>query len=257
MEKVLLKASGVCKNFGKRDKTASVLDNIDLEIYEGDFTVIMGPSGAGKSTLLYALSGMDSITSGSVEYRGGGQALRLEKLSEAQMTRLRAEEFGFVFQQTHLVANLTLEENILVAGYNTGTHMQADVVLHAEKLERDFGIEAVKNHLPAEASGGEAQRAAIARAIINTPKLLFADEPTGALNRANTEAVLDILSDLHKAGQSIVMVTHDLRAACRATRLLYLSDGQIAGDKRLPPYEPAAASAREAELTVWLQGLTW
>lgn len=257
MKKVLLKATGLCKTFEEKSNFAPVLDHVDLEIYEGDFTVIMGPSGAGKSTLLYALSGMDSITGGSVEYLGAGQPLRLEHLSEAQITSLRAKEFSFVFQQTHLVGNLTLEENILVAGYNAGTPTQADVFVRTESLLGRMRLAAVKDHLPAETSGGEAQRAAIARAIVNEPKLLFADEPTGALNRANTEAVLDIFTELHAAGQSIVMVTHDARAACRATRVLYLSDGKLAGEKLLPPFAPADAPARATGLAAWLHSLQW
>lgn len=250
MREVVLSARGVSKRFGRGDAEEFVLDHVDLDVYRGDFTVIMGASGAGKSTLLYALSGMDSITGGSVRYQGR----EISGLAESQMARLRAKEFGFVFQQTHLVSNLTLFENVAVAGYLAGC---ADVPQTAKRLLARMHAERAEGRLPAEASGGEAQRAAIARAVIGGPGLLFADEPTGALNRRSTEEVLELLSALNREGQSILMVTHDPRAAARGSRLLYLEDGKITGELCLPGEECKDARQRESRVSAWLAELNW
>lgn len=257
MSQVLLSAEDLCKSFQGSGEKNRILDHVNLEIYAGDFTVIMGPSGAGKSTLLYALSGMDSITGGRVDFLSEEGRLELGSLSERQMSRLRAGKFGFVFQQTHLVSNLTIEENVLVAGYNNGTLPTAKVQERTKKLLGQMHIEGIKDHFPGQTSGGEAQRAAIARALINEPALVFADEPTGALNRANTEEILDIFSELHDSGQSILMVTHDMRAAVRGTRLLYLEDGKIAEERKLPVFRKEDRKSREEEVTKWLQEMEW
>ncbi len=193
----------------------------------------MGPSGAGKSTLLYALSGMDRITDGKIAYQGK----TISRYSESQMARLRSQEFGFVFQQTHLVSNLSLYENVAVAGYVGKKRPPQEAAKRAEALLEQMNVGSAKDRLPALVSGGEAQRAAIARAMINDPGLLFADEPTGALNKSNSEDVLDLLSRLNQSGQSILMVTHDVRAALRGNRILYLEDGKVLDELNLPVYD--------------------
>lgn len=253
MKNVLLQGKDLCKTFSQGDSPVTVLDHINVDILEGDFTVIMGASGAGKSTLLYALSGMDSITSGEVLYRG----MAISGLSEKEMAKLRATEFGFVFQQTNLVSNLTLLENVAVAGYVGKVRTPAEVAQRSDALLERMGIDGAKHRLPAQASGGEAQRAALARAVINDPGLIFADEPTGALNRAGSDEVLDLLTDLNAKGQSILMVTHDVRSALRGNRVLYLEDGRVLDELALPPYAPADVREREEKLNVWLSGLRW
>ena len=251
MRKALLTAKEIVKTYPGAQEP--VLNHINVEIYDGDFTVIMGPSGAGKSTLLYALSGMDTISSGQVLYKGK----ELGTLSEKKMAKLRASEFGFVFQQTHLVSNLTLFENVAVAGFLEKGKSEQDVRNRAEELLKRMNVEKAKNRLPAEASGGEAQRAAIARAMINRPGLLFADEPTGALNRKNSEEVLELLTALNRDGQSILMVTHDVKAAIRGTRILYLEDGKILDEMPLPPFDVKTAKEREEKVNAWLTALSW
>ncbi len=226
------------------------MQNIDVDIYAGDFTVIMGSSGAGKSTLLYCLSGMDSLTGGEVLFKGQP----ITGLSEKKMAALRAKEFGFVFQQTHLVSNLTLFENVAVAGY---AGKAADVNTRAHALLEQMHVGDAENRLPNQFSGGEAQRAAIARAMINKPVLLFADEPTGALNKANSQEVMNLLTELNAQGQSVLMVTHDPRAALRGNRLLYLEDGKILDELGLPAYRPEDERERETEISGWLSGLGW
>ena len=216
MKKVLLQGRKVSKVFAQGSAKNKVLDHVDVDIYEKDFTVIMGSSGAGKSTLLYTLSGMDALTDGTVIYK----EREISRLKEKEMARIRAEEFGFVFQQTHLVSNLTLFENIAVAGFVSKKGSTGEIKKQTEHMISQMGIEKAKDRLPSEVSGGEAQRAAIARAMIGRPGLLFADEPTGALNRAHTEEVLNLLTKINDSGQSILMVTHDLRAAVRGNRIL-------------------------------------
>ena len=253
MENVILQGEKITRIFYQGKTETKVLDGVDIKIFEKDFTVIMGPSGAGKSTLLYMLGGMDYITGGRVLYRDK----EISGFSEKKMGRLRAEEFGFVFQQTHLVSSLTLLENVLVAGYVSKKDSADKVRERAENLLRQMDVEEAKNRLPSQVSGGEAQRAAIARAMIGKPGLLFADEPTGALNQANTREVLNLLSDLNQKGQSILMVTHDLRAAARGNRILYLEDGKICDELALEPYNEMEEKQRERDVSQWLSKLRW
>lgn len=250
---IILSAKDLCRSFANNGGQIHILDNVNLEIYEKDFTVIMGASGSGKSTLLYCLSGMDSITSGSVFYRDK----EISKYNEKKMAQIRQTEFGFIFQQMHLVSNLTLYENICVTGFLNKNKSSSEVKKKADELMKSLSIEKVKTHLPSQVSGGEQQRAAVARAIINEPSLVFADEPTGALNRQNTVDVLNILTDLNKKGQSILMVTHDVRAAMRATRILYLEDGSIKGEMKLAPFEHSQAKSRETQINSWLSSMQW
>ncbi len=266
MKEILLSARGVTKEFPGRHEKELVLKGIDVDIYAGDFTVVMGSSGAGKSTLLYALSGMDRITDGKVLYRGA----KISSYRERQMAGLRSREFGFVFQQTHLVSNLSLFENVAVAGYLGVGGASREGILprrkgldekevreRVEKLLEKMHVEAAKDRFPSEVSGGEAQRTAVARAVVNHPGLLFADEPTGALNKGHTEEVLNLLTELNESGQSILMVTHDIRAAIRGTRILYLEDGKILDEMCFPAFRNADAKDREKKLSEWLSTLSW
>ncbi len=253
MKEKILSAEDLSKSFAHNGKQLHILSHINLDLYEGDFTVIMGASGSGKSTLLYALSGMDRATAGKVIYKD----MDIVKLNEKKLTELRHGDFGFVFQQMHLIGNLSLFENIAVPGYLNKEVTAREVDARAEELLIKMGIESVKTHMPSQVSGGEQQRCAIARAVIHSPKLLFADEPTGALNRRNTTEVLNLLTELNKAGQSILMVTHDMRAALRADRLLYLEDGRITGELTLPPYKKEDEKSRDAQVNAWLSSMEW
>lgn len=253
MKHTILSAKGLCKSFAHNGGQIHILSHVDFELYEGDFTVIMGASGSGKSTLLYALSGMDRATAGEVLYEGAD----IVKMKENKLAKLRHTDFGFIFQQMHLVSNLSLFENIAVSGYLNKDRSAADVKKHTEELLTQMGISHIKTHLPSQVSGGEQQRCAIARAVVNRPKLLFADEPTGALNRKNTNEVLNLLTTLNQEGQSILMVTHDMKAALRATRLLYLEDGKIIGELSLPPYNPEEEKSRETQVNAWLNSMEW
>ena len=196
---------------------------------------------------------MDRPTAGEVQYKGDN----IVGYSEKQLSRLRYEECGFVFQQIHLVSNLSLFENVAVSGYLNKKVSSREVDCYAKELLEKMGLQERMHQLPSQVSGGEAQRAAIARAVINRPALLFADEPTGALNRHNTLEVLNLLTEMNENGQSIVMVTHDLKAALRATRIIYLEDGKIIGELTLPPYKSQDEKSRETQVNAWLSSMEW
>lgn len=253
MKTVILSAKGLCKSFAHNGGQLHVLSHIDLDIYQGDFTVIMGASGSGKSTLLYVLSGMDRATAGEVIYHGSD----LVKMREKELAKLRYTDFGFIFQQMHLVSNLSLFENVAVPGYLNKSISAKAVKKRTDELLEKMSVIQIKTHLPSQVSGGEQQRCAVARAVINSPGLLFADEPTGALNRKNTTDVLNLLTELNDEGQSVLMVTHDIRAALRANRILYLEDGKIIGELTLPPYHAKEERSRETQVNAWLTSLEW
>ena len=253
MKIVILSAKDLCKSFAHNGGQLHVLSHVNLELYEGDFTVIMGASGSGKSTLLYALSGMDRATAGEVMYQGSD----LVKMKEKELAKLRYTDFGFIFQQMHLVSNLSLFENVAVPGYLNKSVSAQEVKKRANKLLEQMSVSHIKTHLPSQVSGGEQQRCAVARAVVNAPKLLFADEPTGALNRKNTSDVLNLLTELNHDGQSVLMVTHDIRATLRANRILYIEDGKIIGELSLPPYQPEEEKSRETQVNAWLTSLEW
>lgn len=240
------------KNIEKTFGEIKVLNKINIEIYDGDFTVIMGTSGSGKSTLLYCLSGMEQATGGTILC--GDQTIT--GASEKELTKLRADKFGFVFQKTHLVSNLTLYENIVMAGLIGSGLSEKDVRERARQLAAQMNLQDAVDRLPSQVSGGEAQRAAVARAVVGNPAVLFADEPTGSLNKANTKEVLNLFTGLHEKGQPILLVTHDKEAALRGNRILYIEDGRVISELALLEYGMDDDN-REKKLAAWLEGLGW
>lgn len=252
MKDVLLKTERLRKTFVSGDTVQHILNGIDLEIYRGDFTVIMGASGSGKSTLLYALSGMDTPTEGKILFGG-------EDIAGASADRLaefRRRHCGFVFQQNCLIGSMTIMENVLAAGLL----VKQDKKQLIERAEHLFDVVEVLPHTrkkyPSQISGGRAQRVGIVRALINSPEILFADEPTGALNSQTSAEVLDTFTKFNREGQSIVMVTHDLRSALRGNRVLYLKDGGILGEYDLGAYD-GNDDKRRRELNAFLEGMGW
>jgi putative ABC transport system ATP-binding protein len=248
----ILEAKALSKSFAANGVQNHVLSNVDLEIYEGDFTVIMGSSGSGKSTLLYSLSGMDTITSGSVLFEGTD----ISKMKEKQLAMLRRDKFGFVFQQMNLVSNLSLYENVVVPAYLTKQDRKM-VNQRADELLSQVGIDEQKKRLPSQVSGGEQQRTCMVRAIMNHPQIVFADEPTGALNKQTGIEVLDLMTQMNEQGQSILMVTHDVKAAARGNRILYIEDGKIVGELNLNRYEKENMKSAETQITSWLLARGW
>ncbi len=232
MKNVILSTEKLCKTFSNGGVQQHVLENLDIEIYEGDFTVIMGASGAGKSTLLYALSGMDKPTLGSIRFFGED----ITAFSNDRLAVFRRGNCGFVFQQMFLLDGMSVLDNIVAAGLLVCRDKKA-IAERAQKLLLKVGLtEKAWGKFPSQLSGGEMQRAAIVRALINRPKVVFADEPTGALNSASGKAALDVLTEVNKEGQSVVMVTHDLKSARRGNRILYLRDGVVNGSCDLGAY---------------------
>lgn len=250
--KNVIETQKLCKTFSNGGVQQHILKNINLEIREGDFTVIMGASGAGKSTLLYALSGMDKPTLGSIEFDGTD----ITKLNADELALFRRKHCGFVFQQVYLVDSMSVLDNVLAAGLLTNKNRK-EVAERAKQLLRSVDIgEEMWNKFPAQISGGEAQRVGIARALINSPALVFADEPTGALNSQIGKDVLDVLTKCNHDGQSIVMVTHDIRSARRGNRIIYIEDGKVAGNVELGKYV-AGDKERHQQLNDFLSSKGW
>src|SRR5712692_147357 len=209
------------------------LNGVSLTVEEGEFTAVMGPSGSGKSTLLNLIAGLDRPSSGSVIVAGTD----LASLGEGGLARFRRDRIGFVFQFFHLLPNLTALENVLIPAQLKGNVVPG----RARELLDQLGIKEVADKYPARLSGGQQQRIAIARALINNPTLLLADEPTGALDTHSGEQVMELLGRLHRDGQTILLVTHDAKLATRhAARVLSVLDGKIVDDARLESLERTA-----------------
>ena len=235
------------KNISKSYKDAVVLNNVSLEINKGDFTAVMGPSGSGKSTLLYSISSMDNPDEGEVIFEG----IDVYKLSESELSKFRLNKMGFVFQNSQMLKNLSIFDNIILPGMVAKRESIEVVRARATELMSKMGIEDIKDRDIREVSGGQLQRAAICRAMINSPEILFMDEPTGALNSEAASQVMEILKKLNQEGISIMLVTHDAKMASMAKKVIYIKDGKLAGEIKLSNEKEALA-----ELDLWLRGQT-
>lgn len=216
-----LRACGVVKEWDVR-----VLHGIDLEVPAGQHLAVMGPSGSGKSTLLAILAGMDVPTAGTVELAGEG----LNGLGEDALAALRLRRIGFVFQTTRFVRTLDLADNVALPGLIAADRPRREVLVRADELMERMGVADVAHHAVTEVSGGQLQRAALCRALINDPDIVLGDEPTGALDSASAALVLDLLASVNAEGRTLVLVTHDAAVAARADRVVVLGDGAIAQD---------------------------
>ncbi len=253
MASSIIKTEKLCKSFSNGGVQQHVIKNLDLEITDGDFTVVMGASGSGKSTLLYALSGMDKPSMGKILFSG----TEIQDYSNDELAKFRRGNCGFVFQSLYLLDNQTVLDNVLTAALIV-QKKSPELINKAKELLIKVGIEEkMWNKYPNQLSGGEAQRVGIVRAIINDPKILFADEPTGQLNSSSSKDVLDIFTKIHKNGQSIVMVTHDLKTALRGTRVLFLRDGGVEGEYKMSPYGSDDMKDRRAGLQRFLDDMGW
>ena len=244
-----LDARGIEKSYFTTEPPTKVLVGIDLQVRPGEFVVVMGASGSGKSTLLYCISGMDRPTAGTVAIAGR----ELTGLSNREMSRVRLEDMGFIFQQAHFLANLDVRDNILLPALKAAPRQRAAVEARVDALLRRFGIDHVADHGITQVSGGQLQRAAICRALATEPKVLFADEPTGALNASTTGEVMDALVNIHRDGTTIVMVTHDPACAARADRVVYLRDGAVVDEVVLGGWSAEERQRREDFLLGWLR----
>ncbi|MBR2563481.1 MAG: ABC transporter ATP-binding protein [Paenibacillus sp.] len=227
-----------------------ILKDINLQLKKGEFVSIMGPSGSGKSTLLYNISGMDQITAGSVFFNGK----QISAFPEKELASLRLTKMGFIFQNIHLLKNLNLLDNIILSAYLAKKSNRDTINNRAMSLMKKMGINELAEHNITQASGGQLQRIAICRALINNPDILFGDEPTGALNSKSTHEIMDILGDINATGTTILLVTHDVKVAARSERVLFMMDGNLVADKRMGKYvkEREDLKSRESQLGQWL-----
>jgi putative ABC transport system ATP-binding protein len=222
-KEVIIKTEKLSKSFSVGGKQQHVIKNLDMEIYKGDFTVIMGSSGAGKSTLLYALSGMDRPSLGKIEYAGK----EITKMNDDQLAVFRRKHCGFIFQQIHLVDSMSVMDNAISTGMLTG-QKQKHLKKKAEELFERVGItKDMTGKFPSQLSGGEAQRSAMVRAVINDPDVVFADEPTGDLDEENTRIVFGALQELAREGKTVLAVTHEEEAKAYADRVLLMESGRL------------------------------
>lgn len=232
-----------------KGNTQQVLRDVDISIAEGEFVSVMGPSGSGKSTLLYNISGMDKATSGSIRFCGE----ELTAMKEDALAALRLRKMGFIFQQSNLLKNLNILDNIILSAFVAKNESRQNIVARAKTLMEQTGISALANNDITQASGGQLQRVAICRALINQPDIVFGDEPTGALNSKATGEVMEILAGINNTGTTIMLVTHDAKVAAKTERVLFMTDGVITGEKYLGKYENDSESKeREAQLSSWL-----
>ena len=251
----ILEAKDLCKTYIVNKRQNNVLKNVNFTVSEGEMVAIMGPSGSGKSTLLYAVSGMDSITAGEVKFCGKNIA----KMGEKELADLRLDEMGFIFQQMYMLKNLTVLDNIILPAVQSkkNTETRKEVALRGQDLMRRMGIIDIADNDINEVSGGQLQRACICRSMINMPKVLFADEPTGALNRTASNEVMEELVKLNEEGTTIMMVTHDAKVATKCSRVLYIVDGSIKGEYISPKDVEIKEKDRERLLNNWLLELGW
>ncbi|WP_035696809.1 ABC transporter ATP-binding protein [Glycomyces tenuis] len=246
--RITLECTDLSKTYFSTDPPSQVLHGIDLAVRTGEFLVVMGASGSGKSTLLYSISGMDRPTSGNVLLEGR----ELTSLDDAEMSRVRLTRMGFIFQQAYFLSNLNLQDNILLPALKAAPEDKDGVIKRVDALMERFGIDHVKRHGVTQVSGGQLQRASICRALAGEPAVLFADEPTGALNSSMSTEVMNALTDVHGDGTTIVMVTHDPACAARADRVVYLRDGLLIDTREQGPWTEDQAKQREDDLFAWL-----
>lgn len=241
----LLAVKNLCKE--------GILKNISFTVNAGEMVAVMGPSGSGKSTLLYHVSGMDRADSGEVWMDG----MEICALSEDERARLRLEQMGFVFQQMNMLKNLSLIDNIMLPAcrMKKGKSSVKEIEHRAWMLMRKMEIEGLAQRKITEVSGGQLQRACICRSIINQPKILFADEPTGALNQGAAQEVMKEFTRLNRESTTILIVTHDSKVAAKCDRILYLLDGSIKG--KLSLVGTSEGKYREEKVNKWLAGLGW
>lgn len=242
----LLYGEKIIKSFGVGDEKHNVLNSVSVEINNGEFVSVMGPSGSGKSTLLYALSGMDSIDSGKVMFENQN----LSDLSDNALADLRRNKMGFVFQQPTLLKNLNLLDNIILPFMRNNQKKVKSITQKAKLLMKQVGIEELEQRNITEVSGGQLQRAGICRALMSEPKIIFGDEPTGALNSKSAKEVMELFEQINKNGTAILLVTHDANVAARTKRVLFMQDGKIVSRLEFPEeYKEADHESRVAKIT--------
>ena len=250
--KKILEVTDLCKTYVINKRQNNVLRNVSFSVNEGEMVAIMGPSGSGKSTLLYTVSGMDSMTSGTVLF--GEKDISALKADE--LAALRLDEMGFIFQQMYMLKNLSVLDNIILPARQSknNTLSAKEKLARGKELMRRLGIIEIADNDINEVSGGQLQRACICRSMINNPKMIFADEPTGALNRQSSNEVMEELCKINADGTTVMLVTHDAKVAAKCSRVLYIVDGNIQGEYNNTEFEERK---RERALNNWLLEQGW
>ena len=253
MMNTILEVKDLCKTYIVNKRQNNVLKNINFTVSEGEMIAVMGPSGSGKSTLLYAVSGMDSITAGDVLFCGKS----LTGLNQKALAQLRLNDMGFIFQQMYMLKNLTILDNIILPACQSDKVKESrkETMKRGQDLMRKLDIIEIADNDITEVSGGQLQRACICRSLINKPKMIFADEPTGALNRTSSDEVMEELTKINQEGSTIMLVTHDVKVAAKCSRVLYLVDGNIKGAYTLSDGD--TLRDRERALSNWLMEMGW
>lgn len=231
--KKIISGKDIVKSYGKGKKTTNALNHVDIDVFAGEFIAVMGPSGCGKSTLLFALSGTDTITGGTITF----DSQELLKQSEDELSDIRRTQMGFVFQQPTMLKNLNVLDNIILSSLQKQKRNTKLIIKKAKKLMQETGIYGLEDRDITEVSGGQLQRAGICRALMNDPQILFADEPTGALNSKSSDEIMGLFSAINKNGTAILLVTHDARVASRAERILFMKDGKLESMLSLGKYD--------------------
>lgn len=231
----ILEVRNLCKSYNVNGCQNNILENVNFNISKGEMVAIMGPSGSGKSTLLYSVSGLDSVTSGEVKIGNKN----IVKMKEKELANLRLDDIGFIFQQMYMLKNLTITDNIILPAVQSkkNNENRNEILQRGHALMRKLGIMEIADNDINEVSGGQLQRACICRSMINNPKIIFADEPTGALNRTSSDEVMEELTKLNDNGTTIMLVTHDVKVAAKCTRVMYIVDGNIKGEHNLGKYK--------------------
>lgn len=249
--KKIITGENIVKSFSAGNEKHPVLDGVSLEIHEGEFISIMGPSGSGKTTLMYAVSGMDSVDSGTILFDGKD----LSALSEKELSDIRRTKMGFVFQQPTLLKNLNILDNIILPTMRDNKRNAARTTEKARVLMKKVGIGELEKRDITEVSGGQLQRAGICRAVMNHPKIIFGDEPTGALNSISAQKIMDILSEINTEGTAIMLVTHDAKIAARTERILFMCDGKIVSELRFKSFSGTDMNDRIETITAKMREL--
>ncbi len=249
----VIETKDLCKTYIVNKQSNNVLQNVNFSVEEGEFVTVMGPSGSGKSTLLYTVSGMDNVTAGSVFFDGE----EITSMKDKQLINLRLLKMGFVFQQMYMMKKLSIIDNIILPGFQAKVRPREEIRKDAEDLMRKLGIIDEADREITEVSGGQLQRACLCRALINHPKVIFADEPTGALNSKASGEVMDRLLEANRMGTTILMVTHSERVASISDRIIYLVDGNIQGELHLGKMKDDDLSGRERRVRNWLGEMGW
>ncbi|MCM3038392.1 ABC transporter ATP-binding protein [Paenibacillus motobuensis] len=245
MKKIII-GEHIVKSYGEGEEKHNVLDGVSVEITEGEFASVMGPSGSGKSTLMFVLSGTDGTDSGKVIF----DSKDLSAASENELSDLRRTTMGFVFQQPTMLKNLNILDNIILPSMRGNRKSTVEITEKARVLMQRVGIAELEKRDITQVSGGQLQRAGICRALMNGPRIIFGDEPTGALNSKSAQEIMDLLAEINADGTAVMLVTHDVMVAARTERIMFMRDGKIVSELRLPKFDGTDMDDRVEKVTV-------